>query len=39
MNARNAHGPASHFAVGIGDIADRLQELAALPGMEAIGAC
>jgi len=35
----NLHGPAHHCAVGVGHIADKLQKLAALLGIEAVKVC
>jgi L-arabinose isomerase len=39
MNEWNVHGPAHHCAVGVGHIADKLQKLGALIGMECICVC
>ena len=39
QNEWNAHGPAHHCAVGVGQIAGRLKKLAALLGMECAQVC
>lgn len=39
QNEWNAHAPAHHCAVGVGQIADRLKKLAALLGMECAQVC
>jgi L-arabinose isomerase len=35
----SAHGPAHHCAVGVGHIADKLEKLASLWGIECIRVC
>jgi L-arabinose isomerase len=39
QNEWNAHGPAHHCAIGVGQIANRLKKLAALLGMECAQVC
>lgn len=39
MNAWNAQGPAHHLAVGIGHIANKLEKVAALLGMQCVRVC
>ncbi|MFA5058136.1 MAG: arabinose isomerase, partial [Opitutaceae bacterium] len=39
VNHWNAHGPAHHCAVGVGHIADRIDKLGALLGLETIRIC
>jgi L-arabinose isomerase len=39
VNRWNSHGPAHHCAVGVGHIADRLEKLGALLGLETIRVC
>jgi L-arabinose isomerase len=39
MNAWNGHGPAHHCAVGIGNVAAKIEKLAALLKMESVRVC
>lgn len=39
VNEWNAHGPAHHCAVGVGHIADKLEKLGRLLGMETVRVC
>jgi L-arabinose isomerase len=39
MNAWNGHGPAHHCAVGMGNVAKRIEKLAALLKMESVRVC
>jgi L-arabinose isomerase len=39
VNDWNAHGPAHHCAVGVGHIADRIEKLGCLLGMETVRVC
>jgi L-arabinose isomerase len=39
MNAWNSHGPAHHWALGVGHVAGKIQKVAGLLGMESIRVC
>jgi L-arabinose isomerase len=39
MNAWNSHGPAHHWALGVGHVAGKIQKMAELLGMESIRIC
>ena len=39
VNDWNAHGPAHHCAVGVGHIADKVQKLGLLLGVETVKVC
>jgi L-arabinose isomerase len=39
MNVWNSHGPAHHWALGVGHVAGKIQKVAGLLGMESIRVC
>jgi L-arabinose isomerase len=39
VNSWNAHGPAHHCAVGVGHLADKIEKLGALAGLDTVRVC